>query len=82
MSQLNRFRWISCLMGIVFAVIFLVGAIMQNPALEALSIVVLFADVFLICIKNRCPDCRRSLPLHPPILQEEEFCRSCGSKIE
>ena len=82
MSKLNRFRWSSSLVGIVFLVLFLVGETTRNPVLEAISIVVLFVDFFLICIKNRCPHCKRSLPLHPPLLQEEEFCQSCGSKIE
>ena len=50
--------------------------------LEAICIVALFIDFFMIILKNRCPDCKRSLPLHPPILQEEEYCKSCGSKIE
>lgn len=50
--------------------------------LEAVCIVALFVDFFLIIIKNRCPDCKRSLPIHPPLLQEEEYCKACGSKIE
>ena len=82
MSKLNRFRWTASAVFLVFGILTAIGMGMENPVLEAIGIVVFFVDIFLICIKNRCPDCKRSLPLHPPIFQEEEFCQSCGSKIE
>ena len=65
----------------VFAILGAIGATIHMYVLEAVCIVALFIDFFLIIIKNRCPDCKRSLPLRPPLLQEE-YCRFCGSKIE
>lgn len=81
MSKLNRFRWISSFICVIFVVLFCVGNRTGKPALEALSLIVLFVDLFLIGIKTRCTDCKRSLPIHPPLFTEE-FCRHCGSKIE
>ena len=66
---------------IVGIVLFGVGELAEKPVLEAVSLIVLFADLFLMGIKNRCPDCKRSLPMYPPIFTEE-YCRHCGSKIE
>lgn len=82
MSKLNRFRWISCTLALSFTILGAIGQVRHMYVLEAICIIVLFVDIFLIIIKNRCPDCKRSLPMHPPLLQEEEYCRACGSKIE
>lgn len=82
MSKLNRFRWISSILVVVFTLLGAIGAGLHMYVLEAFCIVALFIDFFLIIIKNRCPDCKRSLPLHPPFFQEAEYCQSCGSKIE
>lgn len=81
MSRLNCFRWISSIICVIFIVLFGVGEVTENPVLEAVSLIVLFVDLFLMGIKTRCPDCKRSLPIHPPVLAEE-YCRHCGSKIE
>lgn len=81
MSRLNCFRWITSIICVVFIVLFGVGEMTENPVLEAVSLIVLFVDMFLMGIKTRCPDCKRSLPMHPPLLTEE-YCRHCGSKIE
>lgn len=81
MSKLNRFRWLSSITCVVFVVLFGIGELTETPVLEALSLIVLFADLFLMGIKTRCPSCKRSLPIHPPILAEE-YCRHCGNKIE
>ena len=67
---------------ILFTVLFCLGMTLEKPVLEALSLIVLFADGFLIVIKNRCPGCHRMLPVHPPVWAEEEFCQFCGTKIE
>lgn len=82
MSKFNRFRWISSILAVVFSLLGAIGVELHMYVLEAICIVALFVDFFLIIIKNRCPDCKRSLPLHPPFFQKEEFCKSCGSKIE
>ena len=82
MSKLNRFRWFSSVLAVIFTILGAIGADFHMYVLEAICIVALFIDFFMIILKNRCPDCKRSLPLHPPILQEEEYCKSCGSKIE
>ena len=82
MSRLNRFRWISSVLALIFTILGAIGTALRMYVLEAICIVVLFVDIFLIVIKNRCPDCKRSLPMHPPLLREEEYCQSCGSKIE
>ena len=82
MSRLNRFRWISSVLALVFAILGAIGTALHMYVLEAICIVALFVDIFLIAIKNRCPDCKRSLPMLPPLLQEEEYCQACGSKIE
>lgn len=82
MSKLNRFRWISSVLALAFTILGAIGAELQIYVLEAVCIGALFVDIFLIVIKNRCPDCKRSLPMHPPLLREEEYCQSCGSKIE
>ena len=82
MSNLNRFRWISSVLALLFAILGTIGMVLHLYVLEAACIVALFVDLFLIVIKNRCPDCKRSLPMHPPLLQEEEYCKACGSKIE
>lgn len=81
MSKLNRFRWVSWSIGLLFLLIFLIAGRMKLPVLEALSIIVLFVDFFMIAVKTRCPDCKRSLRLLPP-MTEEEYCPYCGSKIE
>ena len=82
MSKLNCFRWFSSVLAVIFAMLGAIGVDFHMYVLEAICIVALFIDFFMIILKNRCPDCKRSLPLHPPILQEEEYCKSCGSKIE
>ena len=82
MSRLNQFRWISSVLALAFAILGAVGTALHRYVLEAVCIVALFVDILLIVIRNRCPDCKRSLPLHPPLLREEEYCRFCGSKIE
>ena len=82
MSRLNRFRWISSVLALIFTILGAIGMALQMYVLEAICIVVLFVVFFLIVIKNRCPDCKRSLPIHPPLLREEEYCQACGSKIE
>ena len=76
------FRWISSIAAALFGVVFSVGEITGKPVLEAVSLVALFIDFFLIAIKTRCPCCNRALRLYPPLLCEEEFCPYCGSKIE
>ena len=82
MSRLNRFRWITSALALIFVILGAIGTALHMYVLEAICIVALFADIFLIIIKNRCPDCKRSLPIHPPLLREEEYCQACGSKIE
>ena len=82
MSRLNRFRWISSVLVLAFTILGAIGTALRMYVLEAICIVVLFVVFFLIVIKNRCPDCKRSLPIHPPLLREEEYCQACGSKIE
>ena len=82
MSRLNRFRWISSVLASIFTILGAIGTALRMYVLEAICIVALFVDIFLIVIKNRCPDCKRSLPIHPPLLREEEYCQVCGSKIE
>ena len=82
MSSLNRFRWISSVLALTFTLLGAIGTVFHLYVLEAVCIVGLFVDFFLIVIKNRCPDCKRSLPIHPPLLREEEYCQACGSKIE
>lgn len=82
MSRLNRFRWISSVLALIFTILGAIGTVLHMYVLEVICIVALFVDFFLIVIKNRCPDCKRSLPLHPPLLREEEYCQACGSKIE
>ena len=82
MSRLNRFRWISSVLALIFTILGAIGTALQMYVLEAICIVTLFVVFFLIVIKNRCPDCKRSLPIHPPLLREEEYCQACGSKIE
>ena len=82
MSSLNRFRWISSALALLFTIFCAIGTALQLYVLKAFCIVALFVDIFLIVIKNRCPDCKRSLPMHPPLLREEEYCQACGSKIE
>ena len=82
MSRLNRFRWISSVLALIFTILGAIGTALRMYVLEAICIVVLFVVFFLIVIKNRCPDCKRSLPIHPPLLREEEYCQACGSKIE
>ena len=82
MSRLNRFRWISIVLALTFTLLGAIGTVSHLYVLEAVCIVALFVDIFLIVIKNRCPDCKRSLPIHPPLLREEEYCQACGSKIE
>ena len=82
MSRLNRFRWISSVLALTFTLLGAIGTVFHLYVLEAVCIVALFVDIFLIVIKNRCPDCKRSLPIHPPLLREEEYCQACGSKIE
>lgn len=70
------------MMAVILVILSGIGAGLHMYVLEAVCIVALFVDFFLIIIKNRCPDCKRSLPIHPPLLQEEEYCKACGSKIE
>ena len=82
MSKLNCFRWISSVLALLFAIVGAIGTALHLYVLEAVCIVVLFVDLFLIVVKNRCPKCKRSLPMHPPLLREEEYCQACGSKIE
>ena len=82
MSSLNRFRWISSVLALTFTLLGAIGTVFHLYVLEAVCIVALFVDIFLIVIKNRCPDSKRSLPMHPPLLREEEDCQACGSKIE
>ena len=82
MSSLNRFRWISSVLALNFTLLGAIGTVFHLYVLEAVCIVALFVDIFLIVIKNRYPDCKRSLPIHPPLLREEEYCQACGSKIE
>ena len=82
MSRLNRFRWISSVLALIFTILGAIGTALRMYVLEAICIVALFVAFFLIVIKNRCPDCKRSLPMHPPLLREEEYCQACGSKIE
>ena len=82
MSRLNRFRWISSVLALTFTLLGAIGTVFHLYVLEAICIVTLFVVFFLIVIKNRCPDCKRSLPIHPPLLREEEYCQACGSKIE
>ena len=82
MSRLNRFRWISSVLALIFTILGAIGTVLHMYVLEVICIVALFVDFFLIVIKNRCPDCKRSLPIHPPLLREEEYCQACGSKIE
>ena len=82
MSSLNRFRWISSVLALIFTILGAIGTALRMYVLEAICIVALFVDIFLIVIKNRCPDCKRSLPMHPPLLREEAYCQACGSKIE
>ena len=81
MSKLNRFRWISWSVGFLFLLLFLIAERMKLPGLEALCIIVLFVDFFMIALKTRCPDCKRSLRAFPP-MTEKEFCPYCGTKIE
>ena len=82
MSKLNRFRWVSSVLALIFTILGAIGTALRMYVLEAICIVALFVDIFLIVIKNRCPDCKRSLPMHPPFLREEEYCQACGSIIE
>lgn len=82
LSKLNRFRWISSVLVLMITILGAIGVVLRMYVLEAVCIVALFVDFFLIIIKNRCPDCKRSLPLHPPLLLEEEYCKACGSKIK
>ena len=82
MSRLNKFRWISRVLAVIFTILGTIGTALHMYVLEAICIIALFVIVFLIVVKNRCPDCKRSLPIHPPLLQEEEYCQACGSKIE
>lgn len=82
MSSLNRFRWISSVLALTFTLLGAIGTVFHLYVLEAVCIVALLVDIFLIVIKNRCPDCKRSLPIHPPLLREEEYCQACGSIIE
>lgn len=82
MSSLNRFRWISSVLALTFTLLGAIGTVFHLYVLEAICIVALFVVFFLIVIKNRCPDCKRSLPMYPPLLREEEYCQACGSKIE
>ena len=82
MSKLNRFRWVSSVLALIFTILGAIGTALRMYVLEAICIVALFVDIFLIVIKNRCPDGKRSLPMHPPLLREEEYCQACGSKIE
>ena len=82
MSSLNRFRWISSVLALTFTLLGAIGTVFHLYVLEAVCIVALFVDICLIVTKNRCPDCKRSLPIHPPLLREEEYCQACGSKIE
>ena len=82
MSRLNRFRWISSVLALIFTILGVIGTALRMYVLEAICIVALFVVFFLIVIKNRCPDCKRSLPIHPPLLREEEYCQACGSRIE
>ena len=82
MSSLNRFRWISSVLALTFTLLGAIGTVFHLYVLEAVCIVALFVDIFHIVIKNKCPDCKRSLPIHPPLLREEEYCQACGSKIE
>ena len=81
-SKLNRFRWVSSVLALIFTILGAIGTALRMYVLEAICIVALFVDFFLIFIKARCPDCKRSLPIHPPLLREEEYCQACGSKIE
>ena len=81
MSKLNRFRWSSSILATVCVIAARVSAKHEMYVLEALCIVALFIDVFVITIKNRCPDCKHRLPLCPPFFRDE-YCKSCGSKIE
>ena len=82
MSRLNRFRWISSGLAVIFTILGAIGTVLRLYVLEAICVVALFVVFFLIVIKNRCPVCRRGIPLHPPLLREEEYCQACGSKIE
>lgn len=82
MSKLNRFRWISSVLALILIILSAIGTALRLYVLEAVCIAALFVDLFLIVVKNRCPDCKRSLPMHPPLLREEEYCQACGSKIE
>ena len=82
MSRLNRFRWISSGLAVIFTILGVIGTICCLYVLEAICIVVLFVVFFLIVIKDRCPVCGRGLPFHPPLLREEEYCQACGNKIE
>lgn len=82
MRKTNRFRILSTIMTLFLFILLVICEINTLYFAEAFVLIALFITILAIIIKNRCPNCKRMLPLSPPLLESEEYCRHCGSKIE
>lgn len=82
MAELRRFRWVTWIALLVLLALLLVCEIKKWWIWEAFVLIGLFADLFAIVLKTRCPHCKHVLPLHPPFFEGREFCRCCGTRLE
>lgn len=82
MAKWNRHRWITWAALLVLLALLLVCEMKKWWFWEAFVLMGLVADAVCIGVKNRCPGCKRMLPLHPPFPEGREYCRHCGSRVE
>lgn len=82
MAELRRFRWVTWIALLVLLALLLVCEIKKWWICEAFVLIGLFADLFAIVLKTRCPYCKGRIPLHPPFFEGREFCRHCGTRLE
>lgn len=81
MAKLTSYRWASWGALIALSILVLVCEVHKWWFWEGFVLLALFADLFFILLKTRCPHCKGLLPLHPPLFGNREYCRHCGSKI-
>ena len=76
----TAWRWISWLVRVIGAVLFMIAAMENNAIFMVISGIVIIVGIIIGIIKWRCPSCNRGLSEKLPIFTA--YCPYCGESLD